>query len=69
MRVFQGNLRKSSRKKYNEERWKIEEENKCIIPEGITSEKLGLRKKKKDLKQKVKYHYRNNPRKNFRNEG
>lgn len=49
---FKVNLKTTSRKKYKEKRWKTEEDNKWIIPEGIASEKKKLGKVQ-DVKQKV----------------
>lgn len=52
---FKVNLKTSSRKKYKRKRWKTEKDNKWIIPEGITSEKMKLGKVR-DVKQKVGHH-------------
>lgn len=57
MRVFQGNLRKSSRKKYKEKRWKIERKINESFQKVQHLKKMGLRKKRRH---KARYHYRNN---------
>lgn len=47
MRGFQGKSEVIIQKEIQKKRWKIEEENKGILPEGITSEKNETQEKDK----------------------